>query len=894
MKRQKSFGSALDAHRTVVRAASRMPADAQKFSRILVVISYYDARPLNNLLKLLQTIEFYDAGLKFDICVVVNRESGRTIELPQFGVPVTILSRPNSGMNIGAWDYGWRENPGYDYYVFLQDECVILRHGWLEGLVERLMDPGVGLVGECINRRWAKCWAALTSNDRDDSLGQVSNLIAHRATVCLEFMAARGIPAGETGHHVRSLVWAFSREVLLQLGGFPIGGDYDECIAAEISVSRRIESLGLSIQQAHRTPFFFVGHSQWINTYPGLCTSLRYADWAEKHFSDPSFVFPITGGHGDKAARALQLVKRAETERGLFDSRLLLAPRCGFLALLVVVVDEGPSYDDLATTVLSWSIQSAPYVDLVLLATDQFLFDKITAWKSDSSYEDFSETRLISLSDWKAQNLADYEYVAFARPGDQFHPSVTSMLAMTDESERPDIVVWNERRRNRFEQGARLVRQPELEPFTLRSVGYIGMAFAVCPDLIEKFPYDFIDDLLHNDSHLFHLWLAQDSTNVWKTHPEFLCSRISRQRQSDQSSRLLDHSTYRDLYREILKTDKEVAVFQSRHGQVRSALSPSRRPQLVSVIASFRDRPEETLACLRSILGQSTAARIEVILINNRSDDESLAKVREALESYGSRINIRLIEYDGPFNHSRQTNLGVRASSGEVLVFLNNDAEFMAADVLDEMCAWALFPGVGTVSCQIVNASLELVCAGIRAREEIPATHSSFVQESKETSYSGIIREVLANTFACAAIARSRFEQIGWLNEVEFPNGYNDVEYCLRTRKQGYRNLYLGHLQVKHTPGTSRGRCDETLQKILLRKRYPELSTDGIFHLSYEWRSEQSTHQRSMMAAVASDVYPSPVAAIAAGKEVSPVGLKEALRILYRASIWWVQRRILS
>src|SRR4030095_8259972 len=103
-----------------------------------------------------------------------------------------------------------------------------------------------------------------------------------------------------------------------------------------------------------------------------------------------------------------------------------------------------------------------------------------------------------------------------------------------------------------------------------------------------------------------------------------------------------------------------------------------------------------------------------------------------------------------------------------------------------EMCSWALFPDIGTVGCQVVDSSLQLLCSGIRAREGLPGLHASLVEESKEASYSGVIREVLANTFACAAIARSTFEKIGWLNEVEFPNGYNDVEYCLRTRKQGY------------------------------------------------------------------------------------------------------------
>jgi hypothetical protein len=40
--------------------------------------------------------------------------------------------RENTGFNIGAWDYGWRHLPPYDYYLFLQDDCFIVRPLWLK------------------------------------------------------------------------------------------------------------------------------------------------------------------------------------------------------------------------------------------------------------------------------------------------------------------------------------------------------------------------------------------------------------------------------------------------------------------------------------------------------------------------------------------------------------------------------------------------------------------------------------------------------------------------------------------------------------------------------------------------------------------------------------------
>ena len=245
-----------------------------------------------------------------------------------------------------------------------------------------------------------------------------------------------------------------------------------------------------------------------------------------------------------------------------------------------------------------------------------------------------------------------------------------------------------------------------------------------------------------------------------------------------------------------------------------------------------------------------------------------------------------MLDYESPFNHSRQTNLGVKLSSGEVLFFFNNDAELLESGVLEELAAWALVPDIGTVGCQMVGDRDQLECAGIRLRPNDSGLHTSPVEEFKEVSFRNQVREVFANTFACAAIARTTFEKVGCLNETEFPNGYNDIEYCIRTRRQKLVNLYIGHLQVRHTPGTSRGRCDESFQKVLLRTRYPELSTDRIFQLSCEWRSEEMIRSNGSASAEVTNW--------SGMVEAPPIGMKDALKVLNKAMIWWVQRRILS
>src|SRR5215203_3434015 len=93
----------------------------QKSPRVLVVISFYDAREENSLDILLGQLQETPAGMPFDTLVVVNSVRSIKCETEDKYKTVRFLYRPNSGFNLGAWDHGWRSAPGYDVYAFLQD-----------------------------------------------------------------------------------------------------------------------------------------------------------------------------------------------------------------------------------------------------------------------------------------------------------------------------------------------------------------------------------------------------------------------------------------------------------------------------------------------------------------------------------------------------------------------------------------------------------------------------------------------------------------------------------------------------------------------------------------------------------------------------------------------------
>lgn len=239
--------------------------------KALVVISYYDRHPINNLNELISSIMKHPADGDFDISIVVNRTKEEKINLPQEYSCIPVEYRHNVGMNIGAWDHGWRNYQGYRDYLFLQDECYVIRDNWLSGFRTDLENPRVGMVGESLNSAWERPWAELRKMFENSKMPghYIEGNEANRIDCYLHFLDQHGVAPGRTGKHLRSVVWFFRGAVLEQIDGFLIGRNYGECIGAEIAAAKKVESLGLEVIQARNEEFFYVRHLEYNQDRPG-------------------------------------------------------------------------------------------------------------------------------------------------------------------------------------------------------------------------------------------------------------------------------------------------------------------------------------------------------------------------------------------------------------------------------------------------------------------------------------------------------------------------------------------------------------------------------------------------------------------------------------------------
>lgn len=233
---------------------------------IAVIISYWSGRSTRSLYKLLNQIYRYDARAPFSVTVVCNGGDKSPLSLPKKYVDrgVKVLNRINSGYNIGAWEYGWRNDQGSEYFLFLQDECRILKAGWLKAFVEKMQaSPEIGLLGESIN--WKRSWDEQRNNPlAAGCLNREGEPPFNSVDFLREFLVRENIPPGETAEHLQSLVLFSSRKVLETISGFPTCDIYAEAVGTEIAISKKVLAHGYQIAEVGDKPFSYIVHPQWV------------------------------------------------------------------------------------------------------------------------------------------------------------------------------------------------------------------------------------------------------------------------------------------------------------------------------------------------------------------------------------------------------------------------------------------------------------------------------------------------------------------------------------------------------------------------------------------------------------------------------------------------------
>ena len=233
----------------------------------------------------------------------------------------------------------------------------------------------------------------------------------------------------------------------------------------------------------------------------------------------------------------------------------------------------------------------------------------------------------------------------------------------------------------------------------------------------------------------------------------------------------------------------------------------------ISILIPNKDYISTLKVCLKSIKKLTTYNNYEIIIIENNSTEE---KTFEYYKEIDGKDNIKIVYYpEKEFNYSKIINYGVKNSTGEYIIQLNNDTELLTPDWLQEMLMFAQREDVGAVGAELFYPDKTIQHAGIiigiggvagHVFKNIPkGMHGYFSKDA-------MIQNLSAVTAACIMTPKSIYDEVGYMDK-QFKVAFNDVDFCLKIREKGKLIVYNPYVQFLHYESKSRG-FEDTPEKI--------------------------------------------------------------------------------
>ena len=243
-------------------------------------------------------------------------------------------------------------------------------------------------------------------------------------------------------------------------------------------------------------------------------------------------------------------------------------------------------------------------------------------------------------------------------------------------------------------------------------------------------------------------------------------------------------------------------------GFYRSKYRIKERP-LISVIIPNKDHIADLEKCITSMEERNTYENLELIIVENNSEQEETFVYYKELEKKNPKVKV--VYWEGKeFNYSSINNFGVEHSSGEYLLFLNNDM-----DCIEELLGYCQRSDVGAVGARMYYEDGTIQHAGVIIGLGGVAGHAFSRASHEDPGYFGriiIAQNYNAVTAACMLTKKSVFREVGGFDE-KFAVAFNDVDLCLRIRKAGYLIVYNPYAELNHYESKSRG-YEDTPEKV--------------------------------------------------------------------------------
>lgn len=352
--------------------------------------------------------------------------------------------------------------------------------------------------------------------------------------------------------------------------------------------------------------------------------------------------------------------------------------------------------------------------------------------------------------------------------------------------------------------------KPDFSPETLECNNYITHFVVIKKELQKKI--GLLDSRFNGAQDFDFVLRATENTTKIKHIPKILYHwRVHR----DSTANVADSKPYayesglRASQAHLMRTGKKGLVDDGHDvpGIYKIYYEITGNPK-VSILIPSKDNKLFLKTCINSIINKTDYQNYEIVIIENGSKKKETFKYYDSL-SHNPKIKILKYESDDKeFNYSKLINFGVKNVDGEFVLQLNNDTRIINKDWLELLIGYAQNKEIGAVGGRLYYIDKSIQHAGIivglsgiagNMLVKLPyGKHAYFGQESAT-------RNVSAVTGACLFARRELYKEVGFMDEKDFKVAFNDVDFCLKLIKKGYRIVYNPYVELFHYESKTRG-----------------------------------------------------------------------------------------
>lgn len=411
-----------------------------------------------------------------------------------------------------------------------------------------------------------------------------------------------------------------------------------------------------------------------------------------------------------------------------------------------------------------------------------------------------------------ALNVGEQDWVVFRESGDQWFDGGLEALGRW-QAEHPDAGIITFDEQQVAEGTVKPWFKPEWNLDFLLSSAYQGHSVAIRGDILSQFlPGELSKSNASADEIVDGILLAvaaadKDGCDILITHCPVIALQVNKPALDEVAdsrkhwpwTRSKKLGEYFAASISSVDAAGRLGVGWQLHWPLSSALP------LVSLCIPTRNGLSVLKPCLEAVLQRTSYENFEVLVIDNQSDCSATLEFLAELQARDDRV--RVLRYNKPFNFSAINNFGFKHAQGEIFGLVNNDIEPKHPEWLTEMVMHATRPDIGCVGAKLYYPNGSIQHAGVVLGIGGVAGHAFRFEPGDAQGYQGrlaLVQNYSAVTAACLLVRASVYKEAGGLDERLAVN-YNDVDFCLKVKALGYRNLWTPHAELIHHESFSRG-----------------------------------------------------------------------------------------